>query len=140
MSVGPGRRDLLLVIAAGGALGSLARYALSAAFPHRADEVAWGTVVANLTGALALGVLVVLVAEVWPDRRYLRPFLGVGVLGGYTTFSTYALDTRGLLASGAVPTAFLYLFGTLLLGLLAVWVGLVATRAALHAVRRGGAR
>ena len=131
------RWDLLLVIAAGGALGSLARYGLAEAFPHQDDEIAWGTVLANLTGAFGLGVLVVLVLEVWPERRYLRPFLGVGVLGGYTTFSTYVLDTRGLLAAGAAPTALLYVFGTLVLGLAAVWAGLTAARVGVRRSRGG---
>ncbi len=54
----------------------------------------WATFVENVTGAFALGVLVVLAFARWPRSRYLRPFLGVGVLGGFTTFSTYALDIR----------------------------------------------
>lgn len=131
------RWDLLLVIAAGGALGSLGRWSLAEAFPHREGQVAWGTVVANVTGALLLGVLMVLALDVWPSRRYVRPFLGVGVLGGYTTFSTYMLDTRDLLASGDAVTAFGYLFGTLLGGLAAVWAGVVLARVLVaSAVRR----
>jgi CrcB protein len=131
------RWDVLLVIAAGGALGSLGRWALAEAFPHGEGHVAWGTFVANVTGALLLGVLMVLVLDVWPPHRYVRPFLGVGVLGGYTTFSTYMLDTRALLASGEVPTALTYLFGTLLCGLAAVWAGIALTRGLVAAgVRR----
>ena len=85
----------------------------------------------DILGALALGVLVVLADEVLPPSRYLRPFLAVGVLGGYTTFSTYMLETRALAADGHAATAATYLFGSLLGGLLAVRLGLSLTRLAL---------
>lgn len=91
---------------------------------------------ANVTGALALGVLMVLVVEVWTERRYVRPFFGVGILGGYTTFSTYMLDTRALLVEGEAPLAFGYLFGTLLVGLVAVWLGVAIGRTAVSRVVR----
>lgn len=123
------RWDILLAIAAGGALGSLARWALTETFRHAGGQVAWGTWLENVTGSFLLGVLMVFVLDIWPTTRYVRPFLGVGVLGGYTTFSTYMLDTRGLLASGHIPAAFGYLFGTLLIGLLAVWAGILSARA-----------
>lgn len=132
-----GRWDVLAVIAAGGALGSLARWALSEAFPPGHGEVAWGTVLANLSGAFLLGVLMVFVLDVWRANRYVRPFLGVGVLGGYTTFSTYMLDTRDLLVAGEPVAAFGYVFGTLFAGLLAVWLGVAVARAGTaSAVRR----
>ena len=122
------RGDILLVIAVGGALGSLGRWAVTATVPHATGDVPWATVIENVTGAFALGVLMVFVLDVWPSRRYLRPFLGIGVLGGYTTFSTYMLDTRTLLADGHALTAFAYLFGSLLLGLVAVAAGVVIAR------------
>lgn len=121
--------DLLPVIAAGGALGSLARWGLAEALPHPASAFAWGTFVANASGALLLGLLMAFVLGPWAGRRYLRPFLGVGVLGGYTTFSTWMLDTRGLLATGHVPLALGYLGGTLAAGMLAVVLGMAGGRA-----------
>lgn len=131
------RWDILIVIAAGGALGSVGRWAVNEALAHRDDQVAWGTAVENVSGAFALGLLMVFVLDVWPTTRYLRPFLGVGVLGGYTTFSTYMLDTRSLVVTGQVPAAFGYLFGTLLTGLVAVWAGILLARAVVAgAVRR----
>lgn len=72
----------------------------------------------------------VFVLDVWPPHRYLRPFLGVGLLGGYTTFSTYMLESRDLLADGQLVTAFNYLGGSLLAGLIAVWLGIASARAA----------
>lgn len=128
--------DVLVVIAAGGALGSLARWGVGGALPTGDHGFPWSTFVENCTGAFALGALMVFVLDVWPPHRYLRPFLGVGVLGGYTTFSTYMLDARGLLAAGHEGTAFTYLAATLFVGLVAVWAGIVAARATVAGVRR----
>ena len=130
------RWDILLVIAAGGALGSLARWGIDEAWPHLAGRLAWSTLLENVSGAFALGVLMVLVIDVWPSTRYVRPFLGVGLLGGYTTFSTYMLDTRSLIAEGEMERAGLYLFGTLLAGLVAVWIGIVIGRTMILLMRR----
>jgi CrcB protein len=120
--------DVLAVVAAGGALGSLARWGLGEAAGTPVGSVPWATVVENVSGSLALAALMVLVAEVWPRSRYLRPFAGVGLLGGWTTFSTYALDTRTLLAHDRPTAAVLYAGGSVVLGVLAVVVGLRVTR------------
>lgn len=114
------RRDILLAIALGGAVGALGRWSLAEALPHQPDGLPWATVLANVSGCFAIGVLLVVLAERRPHSRLLRPLLGTGVLGGYTTFSTYALDTRDLLAAGRPALAAAYLVGTLLIGLLAV--------------------
>jgi CrcB protein len=122
--------DVIAVIAVGGALGSLARWGLNQGIVAGAGGFPWATFAENVSGCLALGVLMVLVQEVWPAdgrARLLRPFAGVGVLGGWTTFSTYALDTRGLLAGGHGGTATAYLVGSVLAGLLAVWAGIAFT-------------
>ena len=126
------RWDVLLVIALGGGLGSLARWGVATAIPHQGGRFPWSTWLVNVTGAFLLGALMVLVLELWPPRRYLRPFLGVGVLGGYTTFSTYMLELRVLLGRGEVVTFLGYLLGTLVAGLLAVWLGAVLARTAVR--------
>ena len=126
--------DLLPVIAVGGSLGSLARWALGEAMPHASAQFAWSTFVINASGSLALGLLMALVLDVWSHHRYTRPFFGVGVLGGYTTFSTYLLDTRGVFAAGRPGVAFAYLLGTTAAGVVAVWVGLVLGRSLVGAV------
>lgn len=123
----------LAVISAGGVAGALGRYGLTEAFPHAAEGFAWATFGINVSGCLLIGVLMVLVSDVWPTRRLLRPFLGTGVLGGYTTFSTYIVDIQQLLAAGAARTALTYLAGTLLTALAAVYAGITFTR---WAVRR----
>lgn len=80
----------------------------------------------------------VLVTDVWSQSRYLRPFLGVGVLGGFTTFSTYLLDVHDQIAADRLTTAGVYLAGSLLGGLISVWLGMRLTRpfAARLAARR----
>ena len=136
--------DVLLVISAGGALGSLARWGVGELLPWSGDEFPWATFVENLSGGFALGLLMVFLLDVWPPHRYLRPFLGVGLLGGYTTFSTYMLESRDLLVGDEVATAFTYLAGSLAAGLAAVWLGILSARAAVrvaqHRRRRRQAR
>jgi CrcB protein len=131
-----GRGDVLAVIAVGGAVGSTARYGISLLLPHPPDHVAWSTVTVNLTGAFLLGLLMVFVNEVWRPNRYVRPFLGVGVLGGYTTFSTYVLDAHALAAAGRVEPLAGYVLVTLLGGLSAVWAGEALGRLLLRGPRR----
>lgn len=131
-----GRVDIVAVIAVGGALGSGAHYGIAQWLPHDPRHLPWSTVTVNVVGSLLLGALMVLVLDVWPPNRYLRPFLGVGVLGGFTTFSTYMVDTWSLLRDGQGALAAGYLVGTLVVGLVAVWVGITATRAAVRVVQR----
>jgi fluoride exporter len=134
------RWDVLAVIAAGGALGSAARYGAGVLWPHDPSQIAWSTFTVNVVGGFVLGMLMVFVTDVWAPHRYVRPFLGVGVLGGFTTFSTYMLDTHALVAAGRVPAALGYLLGTLVLGLGAVWLGIGAGRAAAGLPRAERAR
>lgn len=128
------RADVLLVIAAGGALGSLARYGLSLAVPHAAGEVPVATLLANVAGCLLIGVLMATITESSRPHRLLRPFFGIGLLGGFTTFSTYAVE---VLQSEPV-LAVLYAAATVLLALAATAAGLIATRALLRRGRFGG--
>ena len=126
---------VLAAIAAGGALGSSARYGLGVAFPAGPAGVPWATFAVNVSGCLMIGALMVLVTQVWPARPLLRPFLGVGVLGGYTTFSTYIVEIKHLLDAGAAVTALAYLAGTLAAAVVATWLGLAVTRRLLRRFR-----
>ncbi|HZM74674.1 MAG TPA: CrcB family protein [Candidatus Limnocylindrales bacterium] len=118
---------VLAAIALGGALGGLARHGIAVAFPTKTFP--WATFGVNISGCLLIGVLMVLITRRWPKARLLRPFAGVGFLGGFTTFSTYVLDIRNAVAAGRPEVAILYLAGTLVAALLAVWVGMaIATR------------
>jgi len=127
----PSPWPVLAAISAGGVLGALGRYGLAEALPHPDGGFAWSTFAVNTSGCLLIGVLMVLIAEVWPGRRLLRPFLGVGVLGGYTTFSTYAVDAQRAVTAGEPGTALLYLAATMVAALAAVWAGATLTRKAL---------
>jgi CrcB protein len=122
------RWDVLLVVAVGGALGSLGRWGLGEALAGSGSSFPWATFVENVSGSFVLGALVVVLLARWPRSRYLRPFIGVGVLGGFTTFSTYALDLRTLVAADRLALAVSYLVGTLLAALLAAWLGIAAAR------------
>jgi fluoride exporter len=125
------RRDVLALISLGGAIGSLGRWGIAQGLPHAPSEFPWATALTNVSGCFAIGVLMVLALEVWPPSRYLRPFLGVGVLGGYTTFSTAMLETRSLAAAGRPALAAGYAIGTTLAALAAVALAIMLTRLAL---------
>jgi CrcB protein len=124
----PAQGDVVAVVAVGGALGSLGRWGLSLGLDASPGLFPWATFVENVSGGFALGVLMVLVLDVWPASRYVRPFFGVGILGGYTTFSTYMLDTRSLVVDDHLLLAAVYLLGTLVAGLASVWAGVVVAR------------
>ena len=117
---------VLAVIAVGGALGSAGRYELGVLWSQPADRMPWTTLLINLVGALLLGMLVVAVTEIWRPHRLVRPLLGTGLLGGFTTFSTFALQLR--LLPGTV--AFGYLALSILGGLLAAAAGMALVRLA----------
>ncbi len=127
-----GHLPVLAVIALGGGLGALARYGLAAALPAAPSHFPWATFLTNVSGCFLIGVLTVLVTEVWAAHRLVRPFLGVGFLGGFTTFSTYAVEIHGLLRPGSVGVAFAYLAGTFVCAMLAVLAAVWLTRLAVR--------
>jgi CrcB protein len=126
---------VLATIALGGALGSLGRYGLTKAIPVSPGGFPVGTFLVNVLGCLLIGVLMVLITEVYQPHPLVRPFLGVGVLGGFTTFSAYADEVRGLLRPEWTATGLAYLAGTIVAALAAAWSGLAATRLATRRVR-----
>ena len=119
-----------VLAAIGGALGALARWGVAEALPARDGGWPWATLLVNLTGCLLMGVLLGTLAAREPEPAWARPFLGVGVLGGYTTYSAFAVDVVGLADAGAVAGAAGYVLASLLGGVLAVAAGarLVRTR------------
>jgi CrcB protein len=114
----------LWLVAVGGALGAVARALLStaiqAAWPSR---LPWGTIAVNLTGCLALGLLIGTI-EVRPQLASAwRDFGAVGVLGAFTTFSTFEIETLTLLQRGDTTMALANVLVSVSAGLLAVWAG-----------------
>jgi CrcB protein len=126
--LGRDEATVLAAIAAGGATGAAARYLIGQAWPTPAGAFPVSTLAINVLGCALIGVLMVLIIEVWSRQRLLRPFLGTGVLGGFTTFSTYTVDIQWLVAGAHQATALLYLALTPIGAILAVWVSATATR------------
>ncbi len=116
----------LLAVLAGGVLGAIARQELFSALQKRArTRFPVGILVVNLTGAFALGLLFGLGADShWP--HWLATGVQVGVIGAYTTYSTWAVDSLALARGGARREAVLNLAGSLLAGVLLAWAGATA--------------
>jgi CrcB protein len=128
----------LCAVSLGGAIGALARYGLGVAFPSSPGSFDLATFLANTVGGLLIGALMVLVTEVAPGLRMIRPFFGVGILGGFTTFSTYIVDIGRAVDTGATLLAVVYAFATMAAALLAAALGMYATRRALARSRGTG--
>jgi CrcB protein len=135
-----GQVAITLGVSVGGVVGALARWLLTTLFPTPPAGFPVTTFAINVAGCLLMGALVVLVSEAREAHPIVRPFLGVGVLGGFTTFSTYAVEAHELLTAGRVGVAGLYLLATVVAALLAVVLGLVLTRRATGLHRRPGQR
>lgn len=119
---------IVAVVALGGAVGATARYAASLWWPAQPGGFPWATFWINVVGCAMIGVLMVIITEVRPAHRLVRPFVGTGVLGGFTTFSTYAVDIQHLVDGGHPGTGLAYLAATLIAALTAVWLATAATR------------
>lgn len=124
-----GQWGILAVIAVGGALGAVARHALALAWPAAPDGVPWHTLVTNVSGSALLGITIVLVSEVRTAHRLVRPFLGTGVLGGFTTFSLHTDEIIVLAEHARVWAAAGYSLLTLVASLAGAWAGMRFTRA-----------
>ncbi|ANS63032.1 camphor resistance protein CrcB [Streptomyces lincolnensis] len=131
-----GQAPVLAVVALGGALGATARYGLALAWPAPPGGFPWATFWTNVVGCAVIGVFMVVITDVWAAHRLVRPFFGTGVLGGFTTFSTYAVDIERLVDAGHARTGLAYLAATVLAALTAVWLAAAATRGVLKGRRR----
>lgn len=126
----PHEWDLLLATAAGGVVGAEARYGLAVALPHASAAWPWATLITNAVGCLLIGILMVVLLEVVAaPHRLARPFLGVGVLGGFTTFSTFAGEVHRLLLAHRPGVALGYVGASLVACLGAVALGTALVRA-----------
>jgi CrcB protein len=116
------------VVAFGGVIGSLLRYQAGLIWPTPVGAFPTTILLVNLLGCLVIGVFLTVVTEVWTPHRLVRPFFGTGVLGGFTTFSTYSLDVVTLVRVGQSARAIEYLFATAIGAMLAVTLGVLTTR------------
>lgn len=120
----------LVAVALGGSIGSVLRYAVGFAVAQRwGAGFPWGTLLINVTGSLVIGF----VAEISQTTAFgitplARVFMTVGVLGGYTTFSSFAYDSITLAREGAAPLSLGYVLGTVVLGICAAYAGMLAAR------------
>ncbi len=128
---------VLGAVALGGVVGAEARYGMSVWLPHGPAQLPVATLLVNASGCFLIGVLMVVVVELTAPHRLVRPFLGVGVLGGYTTFSTATVEVQQLAQHGRPGLALGYLLGTVVTALLAASAGMALTRA-IAAGRRVG--
>lgn len=133
------RPDVLAVIALGGMLGATARFELAEALPTPAGRFPWATFWTNLSGSFVLGFLLIVLLERFPPTRYVRPFLATGILGAYTTMSTFAVETSLLIKDGHPATATLYGLGSVVAGVVLAYAGIVAARHTPAFVGRGRA-
>lgn len=118
--------DRYMVVLAGAGLGGLARYVLGTWIMAKyGGRFPLGTFLINVSGAFLIGVLMTLLTERWQPHPNWRLFLVVGVLGGYTTFSSFEYETLQAVRDGERWIGLLYVAGSVVLGYMAVWLGAV---------------
>ena len=120
---------VLAAVAAGGVLGAEARYGMSVLISHEAGQWPWATWLVNISGCFLVGILMVVITELTSPHRLVRPFLGVGILGGYTTFSTAMVDVQQMALAGQEAAALGYLLATVTAAVAAAFAGVALTRA-----------
>ena len=115
-----------LAIAGGGAIGAMARYGAHVAFIHITNlQGIWGTLSINIIGSFAMGLL----ASVWmQETEVAKAFIAVGMLGGFTTFSTFSLDSLTLIMDGRIWSASAYILISVIASILALGAGLMITK------------
>lgn len=115
----------LLLVALGGAIGSAMRYLTAILLArHYTGSIPLATLVVNVLGCFLIGLLIGLCSE----TTYLRLLFITGFCGGFTTFSTFTAESYVMFREGAYGLALLYIAGSVLIGLLALWIGLYVSR------------
>lgn len=121
---------ILLAIAAGGAVGAVARHFVNNQVTHWfGADFPWGILVANVAGSFAMGVLVESLALVWSPSKEVNAFLAVGFLGAFTTFSTFSLQVALLYDRGQMLAAAIYIVASVVLAVGGLFAGLALVRA-----------
>lgn len=125
----PSNVRIAAAVAVGGAAGALARWAITLGVPWDPPDIPWATLAVNLLGCVAIGLLLTLWTEGTPPAWWVRPMVAVGFVGGFTTFSAFAVEGVRLVEAGAPGTAVSYVA-------VSVIVGLLLVRGAAQAMRR----
>jgi fluoride exporter len=121
--------QFVLAVAVGGAIGSVARYLVAIGSGKIfGTNFPWGILIINVTGSFLIGVFVGLFATKWDLPQSVRIFLTVGICGGYTTFSTFSLDSYYLMERGQLLMALAYIVGSVVLSICALVGGLYLAR------------
>jgi CrcB protein len=121
--------DRYLAVLTGAGLGGLSRYWLGTwIMTNYGGRFPLGTFVINISGSFLIGILMTLLTERLQPHPHWRLFLVVGVLGGYTTFSSFEYEAYQAVRDGASATALLYVAGSVILGYIGVWLGAVLVR------------
>lgn len=119
----------LAAIGLGGALGSMARFGLSTwVYSILGRNFPYGTFAVNVLGCLAMGVLFVLFTDRFGDSAVLRAGVLIGVLGGFTTFSSFSIETFNLIEQGETAKAAVYIAGSLVVCVVSTWLGVLIGR------------
>lgn len=116
-------------VAAGGAIGSWLRYLVARAFMPMLGSFPWATLTVNVTGSMAMGLLAGWLARFGSHSEGWRLLLGVGMLGGFTTFSAFSLEFALLVERGEIGTAAAYVLASLVAGFAGLFAGLYLMRA-----------
>lgn len=120
---------MMFYVAFGGALGSVARYLTAETFGRLfGSDFPWATLTVNIVGSTIMGLLAGAMAQVWDLPTELRLFLTTGILGGFTTFSTFSLDVASMVQRGDFTTAAVYLLSSLVIGIGGLFAGLYFVR------------
>jgi CrcB protein len=118
-----------LLVGIGGALGAMARYGMQSFVGNLPNGFPAATLLINVLGSIAMGVLIGVLARSTPQyQNEIRLFLAVGIFGGFTTFSSFSLDTILLIERGEIGLAAFYILGSVALSVAGLWMGLTAVR------------
>ncbi len=118
----------IILVMAGGGIGAVLRFQLGRMLAASPSGWPWGTFVANALGGLLMGVLAAWLLRAGEGAENMRLLLGVGLLGGFTTFSAFSLDMMRMIEGGAVGLAFGYALASVVLSLFALFLGMTAAR------------
>jgi CrcB protein len=117
------RAKFATAVMAGGGVGATARYLLGELGPTTPPSFPWVTFLINLTGAFALGAVMTLLATAWLSTEYVKPFVATGVIGSFTTWSHFIIESDQLIEAGQAGLAILYVVASIVLGIVAAALG-----------------